>query len=878
MDSDPAESRRNTVAIDQAGQTIEGHQVNIGGSASIEHVGDKISGDVVITGQVEGDVRITYVQRAPIPPPPPPLQPPAAELFVGRESELAFYAATLDQAGIAVISGMAGMGKTALAARLAGRVARPEKIFWHSFHEGEGIEGVIWRLAGFLAANGQQDLWEMLQNALLSNSRPPAPELLFDYLVEQARHCNFILCLDDFQHVDNKPLLNQLVERIRPLLLSGELKLIITSREVPDFVQLSSFESLEGLSKSDLGQMLAANDLFLETEQIKQLHQYTGGNAQMLMLAIDLLHSNYDAEALLARLVNTDDIEDFLMDEVEDRLTRNERLTMSAVAVLLGYPSSRAAIEAVLDGRRLRRVLHDLSDRFLLTVSRDEKERLYSQHAIVRDFFYEALNSRELQRLHLRAAEFYRDQQSDMLLAIRHFLLCGNHSEAVTLAANNVYALLGRGHSTELNHLLTQIERGQLGTEQWITALIVAGQINSFLGQNESAEENYRDALNELLSLPPSSQSTELHARVCLGMGELLRQQAPQEALDWYQRGRDALTGTTAHHRAAFNIGVGTVHTFLEQFEEAKATLETGLALLNPEPSQLQVTAIENLGVVYAVYLGDLDKAVALTKEALGISKQLDDQFKEAELLSTLGTLKHDANDWPGAMADFEQAQQLARHLGNDKIIAMTEANLGHALMLSGAFESARSHLETGLILFKQTNEQIRTCQTLLHIAELNLHRQAWSEAAAVLGKGEKLARDLGAEFLFPYILQMQAEVALETGDLETALPRAQDALELARASGYESDIGLCLQVWGRIMAASCRLPEAIVAFEQSVNLLQEFDTLDAARTKAVWGLTLINNGNHEQGEALLGDARSTFKDLGAYGDLAALNKQFGQQ
>ncbi|MEZ4662220.1 MAG: CHAT domain-containing protein [Caldilineaceae bacterium] len=49
-------------------------------------------------------------------PPPAPTQPPPIDTFVGREAELAFYAGQIAQNGIAVIAGMAGVGKTSLAA------------------------------------------------------------------------------------------------------------------------------------------------------------------------------------------------------------------------------------------------------------------------------------------------------------------------------------------------------------------------------------------------------------------------------------------------------------------------------------------------------------------------------------------------------------------------------------------------------------------------------------------------------------------------------------------------------------------------------------------------------------------------------------------
>jgi hypothetical protein len=118
-----------------------------------------------------------------IPPPPRPDRPPELAQFVGRSRELAYYADMLASQHLAVISGMAGVGKTALAAALARQISPIDAIFWHSFRTGEGVEVVIWKLAAFLAWHGQEELWQMLQSARQTGGQPP-PETLFDYLLQ----------------------------------------------------------------------------------------------------------------------------------------------------------------------------------------------------------------------------------------------------------------------------------------------------------------------------------------------------------------------------------------------------------------------------------------------------------------------------------------------------------------------------------------------------------------------------------------------------------------------------------------------------------------------------------------------------------------------
>ena len=109
------------------------------------------------------------------PAPPKPDHPPVNSAFIGRELELTHYKTQLAELHIAIICGFAGVGKTALAVALAQRVSPAEKVFWHSFHADEGVDVILWRMAGFLGWQGQVELWRMMNSARQSsNSAQPS--------------------------------------------------------------------------------------------------------------------------------------------------------------------------------------------------------------------------------------------------------------------------------------------------------------------------------------------------------------------------------------------------------------------------------------------------------------------------------------------------------------------------------------------------------------------------------------------------------------------------------------------------------------------------------------------------------------------------------
>jgi hypothetical protein len=99
------------------------------------------------------------------------------------------------------------------------------------------------------------------------------------------------------------------------------------------------------------------------------------------------LQQETDPASAIDRLVESDDIERYLLSEVDERLTGLEQSVMGAVAVLMGYPGSQDAIEAVLDGENVRRTLRQLTGRHLLAVRAGAKGKEYQQHALVQSFY-----------------------------------------------------------------------------------------------------------------------------------------------------------------------------------------------------------------------------------------------------------------------------------------------------------------------------------------------------------------------------------------------------------------------------------------------------------------------------------------------------------
>ncbi|MEM7803169.1 MAG: hypothetical protein AAF633_28520, partial [Chloroflexota bacterium] len=431
---------------------------------------------------------------------------------------------------------MAGVGKTAMASVLARQYAKPEKVFWHSFHAREGIETIIWKLAGFLAWHGQGELWRMLQITQQTGGQTQTPENLFDYVIELVKGQNYLLCFDDFQFVDDDPRLNQLVGRLREAVFAGELSIIITSRRIPEFVNVVDFDPLSGMSIDDTQLLLQKQGFDLSSRHLAALHLHTGGNAQLLRLAINAIEDVEDPSELIRTLSETEDIERYLLKEVDDALTGEERDVMGIIAIFLGYAGSYDAIASLFEAKGVRRSLRRLSDRQLLIINDGEYGKEYVQHSIVQAFYYDHFAKGRRRKMHLQAADFYDAEEPDLLKTTMHAERGGDAERAADLANAHVRTFINLGQARSLQAILDRFKENAFKRDDWVTVLITTGHIYALLGERDKAHIFFKDATEKLGTINNDKEASEF-ANICLRMGELLSKENPEKAISWLQKG-----------------------------------------------------------------------------------------------------------------------------------------------------------------------------------------------------------------------------------------------------------------------------------------------------------------------------------------------------
>ncbi len=793
--------------------------------------------------------------------------------FVGRKDERAFFHKQLLEKHLAVITGEFGIGKTFLATRLATELASdPAKLFWHNFEYDRSFENFTEKLSRFLFANDKPALRIAWQR-----SGVHTPDYLMDVALQSLAEDEFVLCLDDFHLAEGDARVQEFVRRLISSLSNQKTYLLLTSRYVPPLGWRIQDRPLEGLRYPDVYDLFQKRGLApLAPAQMHALHTVTQGHAYILSLAVSLLQiTPRQSDEIIASLERTDDIRRYLFNEVFARLDAPQRAVMNALAVL-NEPAPREAIEIVAEAAGIYPAIVYLSDLHLLKFDANLiAGRTYWLRPILRNFFYDLLDTPQKRIMHRRAAAYFAGCQ-DTLRAAMHYQHAAAQSEAAALfpeIAARDWAWIHTGQANHLRDVLKAFHSEDFKTPlHWVQVQRGLGRVAMFHREVETARAHYAQGLSALSALPQTDETHLLSLQIYLDLAEMLETSLPKQALAYLRRGHEhlrALPEGGERHRGEeirlYNL-MGRVQMEQGELDDAARFFQSALEIAQDEDAQLRIEALLNLGHIRA-WQGNEAESQKLYETAHQVCKTSGDDYRRISVLVSMGIGKLLAGDWNGAQDALETAEGLSAVLGSLTQKVELGLTLGVLYTRQGKFTQAESTLLEAIRHAQHAQLYAHEIDALSSLADLYLRQGNFDTAE----KTVQIAFERGKVNAYqpPELYRTQALVFLHRGETAQARQSARRALDLSRQDALEE--GLSWSVVAQVVSAEGRVSEADMLFQRSYDLLIENGRWEAAQTLTAWGRTL-GAASPARARAVFEQAGEIFQSLGAQHDLAIVN------
>lgn len=507
-------------------------------------------------------------------------------------------------------------------------------------------------------------------------------------------------------------------------------------------------------------------------------------------------------------------------------------------------PLSRAEIRAALAGlRRKELIFRRESSAFANTVEYAFK------HDLLRSVAYEGLLRKSRRVYHGQLAAWLIEQSPERInevaaLVAGHFELAGDGTSAAEwFGRAGQQARAGYTPASAIDYyqkaltLLPSVDAGEFRARrlEWLAGLA------EVLG----AQARFNEALeicNQFRALAESLGDTVMQARAFNGLAFLQERLGRNRASIEYAEHAEALA------RVAGDPGKPEwVRSLLlkgwayYRLSDAAAVLALGeqAQKLCKEFGNFSglATSLKLLGVAH-LQLGHFLEADHFFEQGLAIYEDLDDRRNSAAMLSNLGESARARADYHRAEGLYERALNAVRQIGHRESEAIYLSNLSAARI--------------GLQKYQQVEADAREALALVEGSNFCAHSETYA-------------------FL--------SQACLGQGKLREALETANRALNLARETENDLDLGIAWRTLGEVLSAwnndpgagpngplneMCSEPEA--CFQESHRIFAKINAEgEAARTLRAWAEFDLQNDRQQEGQRKLADAQAIFRRIGIH-------------
>ena len=294
---------------------------------------------------------------------------------------------------------------------------------------------------------------------------------------------------------------------------------------------------------------------------------------------------------------------------------------------------------------------------------------------------------------------------------------------------------------------------------------------------------------------------------------------------------------------------------------EGRKQLETALAVDGATAAAARATALDGAGVL-AETQGDYDRAEALHREALALSRERDDKTGIARALGNLGVVAFDRGDDDQATVLLEESLALAREIGDQFLVATALNDLGAVAFKRADLEGAERLYQESLSLRRRAGSGSEIARALNNLGSVAIAREALTDACQFFSESLSLYRDAGDRWGAAGALIGLAVANHRQGDSPRAVALLEESLSLFREVGDRRSAALAALNLADALRDSGDLTQAGIHYRDAIT---GFDAIEdqvlVAQGLQGLGSLLVRAGELERAATLLAAASNLTLD-----------------
>ena len=652
---------------------------------------------------------------------------PRTRRFFGREKELDNMAALLDSKSNSIlVPGIAGIGKTALAAKLLEKFTHRRNLLYHRCQDWEGSRSFLEACAEWLSAIGDNDLSDYI-----SSTPVPQSSIAVNLIVAGLSDSPALIVIDDLHKIGDESLISLLRGLTLRISNLKEVGLVMFSRSFRMVVPESDSSGqivtlvipLEGLDENSSKQILTAMPN-LESQQFMHIFTLSRGHP----LILELINRGNVGEKFHSTL------EAFVDQEIFSRLSGSEKRLLGAIAVF----REPIILEAINSIESETDMLDELVEKGLARQSDSES---YDVHDLVREFLVRSMEESMRHELHSNAVEWYRNKYesaADRIEYIHHLHFSENNDELSKVLISEGEDLVKAGH-TELYSILKSLEAEDFEKNSWGLIRELRGNILSLQGRWDEAEKEYDSAMK---SIGKDKMISELSRLLSARADIAVKRGAMDDALELHRKAleiqisiRDAVGAAKSYNNMGYIFRRRKdIRHALEVYGNVEDLLESEN---NPDLCDARI----RLSSAF-LEMGELDKSREHALIAFDETKKSEQSFLHARSRAVLGRYYAKVSDNDLALHHYSGALEELSKQDDPRSVVEVSLLLGQVLMDAGRNEEAANHYLGGLAVAEANDFRMMQGELLARLGEVETDR---SQRMNYLQSSLSVFRELGA-------------------------------------------------------------------------------------------------------------------------------------